>query len=361
MPKRNAFARALGLAASLAAVCAVPWVIDDAYYLEVLILLLINVILVASYRLVTTTGDWSFCHVVLFGVGAYATALLSKFIGLSVWVTIPLAALVTAAVGWAFIFPLLRTVGFGFFIASFAIGELMRQVWIRFNDPFGGPRGMINIPVPELGSIDFFLDAPYYYLTLFVAAASLLIMYRLDRSRIGKLWKAVHMDHVLSECVGIRVPRYRTQAFVIGSFFAGLAGAVLAHRVGAVDPVSFGPTVMVYLIIWVVVGGTGTFWGPIIGVVVMTAVYEASRPLLELRPLIFGGILILTLILMPGGLEGLWAKLRLLGGRLVGHGAPRAPAATSTPASARSRQARWLGLPSIVKGQSNPSSVKKPD
>ncbi len=313
MPKRNGITGVLKLVALVAAMCAVPWVLNDEYYLEIVILLLINVVLASSYRLITTTGDWSFCHVVTFGAGAYATALMSKFLGeWSVWVTIPMAGLVAAAVGWCFIYPLLRTAGFGFFIASFAIGELLRLIWIKFHYPFGGPRGMINIPTPELGSIDFFSATPYYYLTLIVVCASLLIMYRLDKSRIGKVWKAVYLDDVLSECVGIRVPRYRTQAFVIGSFFAGIAGALLAHRMGAVDPKSFGVTAMVYLVIWVVVGGTNTFWGPIIGVAVMTVASEASRPMLELRPLMFGGILILTLLFMPDGLEGLPPKLRLI-------------------------------------------------
>ncbi len=318
MPKRNGFTGVLKFVALFAAMCAVPWVLNDEYYLEITIMLLINVILAVSYRLITTTGDWSFCHVVTFGSGAYATALMSKLLGWSVWVTIPMAGLVAAAVGWGFIYPLLRTAGFGFFIASFAIGEALRLIWIKFHNPFGGPRGMINIPTPELGSIDFFSATPYYYLTLLVFSASLLVMYRLDKSRIGKIWKAVYLDDVLSECVGIRAPRYRTQAFVIGSFFAGLAGALLAHRMGAIDPKSFGVTTMVYLAIWVVVGGTNTFWGPIIGVVVMTAAFEASRPMMELRPLMFGSILILTLLFMPHGLEGVPAKLRLMLQRLRG-------------------------------------------
>lgn len=289
---------------------AVPWVLNDEYLLEILIILLINILLAVSYRLITTTGDWSFCHVVLFGTGAYATALITKHLGLSVWISIPLAALVTALVGRAFIFPLLRTTGFGFFIASFAIGEFVRLIWIKFHDPFGGSRGMIGIPPPELGSINFYDGTPYYYLTLLVVVISLVAMYRLDRSSVGKTWKAIYSDPGLAESVGIDVPRYRTQAFVIGSFFAGLAGALLAHRNGAVDPASFGINAMIYLVIWVVVGGTATFWGPIIGVVGMTAIYEASRPLLDMRPLIFGSILILTLLFMPQGLEGLIGKFR---------------------------------------------------
>ncbi|GAB4269399.1 MAG: branched-chain amino acid ABC transporter permease [Deferrisomatales bacterium] len=308
MQKRNGVLKIAGAAAGLAVLCAVPWGIGE-YYVEILILFMINLILAVSYRLVTTTGDWSLCHVVLYGAGAYASAMMTKFLGLSVWLAMPVAGVVAAAVGLGFIYPLLRTKGFGFFIASYAMGEFLRLIWIKFHNPFGGPRGMISIPTPELGTIDFFFATPYYYLTLIVTVVSLVVMYRLDRSRIGDVWKAVYADELLSECVGIRVPRYRTFAFVTGAFFAGIAGALLAHRLGAIDPHNFDVTTMVYLIIWVVVGGTATFWGPIIGLAVMTLVFESTRPLLEWRPLLFGAILILTLLFMPDGLEGLMARV----------------------------------------------------
>ena len=135
MSNPNRFSSFVGLAVLLAALSAVPWVISE-YYVEVFILFLINVILVVSYRLTTTTGDWSLCHIVLYGAGAYSTALMTKFLGWSVWVTVPLAGFVAAAVGLAFIYPLLRTTGFGFFIASYAIGEFVRLVWIKFHHLF---------------------------------------------------------------------------------------------------------------------------------------------------------------------------------------------------------------------------------
>jgi len=168
---------------------------------------------------------------------------------------------------------------------------------------------MIDIPyVGALGSIDFFDAIPYYFLTLVITLVCVFIMYRIDRSRIGDAFKAIHTDPTLSECVGINVGKYRTYAFVIGSFFAGISGALLAHRLNAIDPHVFDVTTMVYLIIWVVVGGTLTFSGPIIGVAVITIIFEWTRPLLAWRPLLFGAILIGFLIFLPGGLESLTPK-----------------------------------------------------
>jgi len=296
------------LFAIAAAAIAAPYLVGE-YYLEILILFLINLLLASSYRLLTTTGDWSLSHTVLMGVGAYATALAAKYIGWPFWLGLPLAGIAAAAIAAGLVYPLLRTKGFGFFIASFAFGEFVRLIWVKFTFPFGGPRGMISIPAPELGDIDFFFATPYYYLTLAIVALCLWVLYRIDRAAlIGDVMKAIYMDEDLARSIGVKVNHYRALAFITGGFFAGIAGALLAHRLGAIDPKNFDVSVMVYLVIWVVVGGTKTFWGPFLGVIVMTVIFEASRPLLEWRPLLFGGILIFFLIFMPGGLESLLPK-----------------------------------------------------
>ena len=278
------------------------------YHNELLIIFFLNVILVTSYRLITTTGDWGLCHIVLMGAGAYATALLAKDAGLPFIVVLPLSGVVAACVGLAFSFPLLRTRGFAFFIASFAFGEFLRLIWSKVRNPFGGHTGIGNIPAPQIG--DFGLDHPitYYYTCLIVVLVTLLVLYRIDRSRIGDAWKSIQMNPELSECIGIDVSYFRRTAFVTGAFFAGIAGSLMAYHLGSVDPKSFLLAEMVYLIIWVVVGGTATFWGPIIGLIVMTIAFEWTRPLLEWRPMIFGGVLIFFLILVPGGLESLYPK-----------------------------------------------------
>jgi branched-chain amino acid transport system permease protein len=124
------------------------------------------------------------------------------------------------------------------------------------------------------------------------------------------------MDPELAASTGINIPRHRLLACAIGGFFAGIAGGLLVHRLGAVDPKLFNLVNMLYLLIWVVVGGTSTFWGPIIGVSVMHTLFELSRPLIEIRPMFFGLAMILVLIFLPGGIEGVISKImRRLQGR----------------------------------------------
>ncbi len=288
----------------------------SAYRLELLAIFLINVILAQSYRLMATTGDWTLCHYILMGVGAYATGILAKMAGLPFYVVMPLACIVTTFVSLLFAVPLSRTLGFAFFIASFALGEFVRHVWLKFHYPFGGARGINGIPKQEMGQggewyfIDFWDSRNFYYFTLIFTILTLVILFRIDRSRLGDAWKSIYTDRDLSESIGIDVTKSRIMVFCVSGFFAGLAGSLLAYQIGSIDPHNFGMVEMVYLIIWCVVGGVKTFWGPLIGVLSMSVVFELTRPLAEWRPALFGLILILFLVLMPGGLETLPARIR---------------------------------------------------
>ena len=293
----------------LAVLCVIPFHMGLSR-VDTATVFFISVILAVSYRLLTTTGDWGFAHIIFQGVGAYAAALLGKHAGIPFIVMVPLAGLVTAAVGAIVMYPMLRTKGFGFFITSFAFGELIRMIWVKVKDPFGGVGGIINIPAPELFGLKLFSLVNYYFACMAFMVISVFIMWRLDRSRIGNAWKSIHTDHMLAECMGVNVARYRTLAFAVGSFFAGIAGALVAYRLGSIDPHNFNINEMIYLVIWVVVGGAVIFWGPLIGVTLLTVVFELSRELEEWRPMMFGGILILSLIFLPGGIESLLPALR---------------------------------------------------
>ncbi|MYG51807.1 MAG: branched-chain amino acid ABC transporter permease [Rhodospirillaceae bacterium] len=285
---------------------------------EIAVLLVINVLLVSSYRLLTLTGEWSLGHVVIMGVGAYASALLAKRLGVPVPFSMLIGACMAAGTAAILSFPLFRMKGFYFLIGSFAAGEIIRLIWKRFTDPFGGPKGLKRIDaVPDIEtgflSIDFYEPVNYYFLALAVVSVSLFVLYRIERSRIGLTFHAIHWQDRLAESVGVDTFRYRTLAFVIASFFAGIAGGLYAHYVGAVNPTRFGVDQMVYVLVWAIVGGTATFHGPILGVVVLTVINEIVLRGLGLdtaRPLIYGAILILSVLYLPDGLESLGPRLR---------------------------------------------------
>lgn len=282
---------------------------------DFMISLLVWILVVSSYRLMALTGEYSLIHVVLMGMGAYASALLAKLAGFSVWVAMPCGALVAAACAALLSFPLFRMSGFYFLIGSFAAGEAIRLSWTYFTVPFGGPKGIKLIPSPELtlpgvGEIHFYEAIPYYYLTLIVVSISLWILYRLERSRLGLTMNAIHWRAPLAESIGVNTWSYRALAFVIASFFAGLGGALFCHYYGTANPAQFDVAAMVYVLIWVIVGGVHSFAGPIIGVTVLSVLNEVFRDAETWRPLIYGCVLIAVMRFLPEGLESLPRKLR---------------------------------------------------
>lgn len=280
---------------------------------ELLVFLVINVLIVTSYRLLTLTGEWSLAHVVLMGVGGYASALYAKSFAIPVPLSILLGAATAGFTALVLSFPLFRMKGFYFLIGSFAAGEVIRLVWKRFTDPFGGATGIKRIPgLPALDlgfvQIDFYSPVSYYYLMLAVVVLSLIILHLIERSRIGLTFHAIHWQDKLAQSVGIESFRYRTLAFVIASFFAGLGGAFYAHYLSTVNPNQFDVEQMVYVLIWTIVGGTTRLYGPILGVVVLTVVDEVVLRAIgadQIRPLLYGAILIAAILFLPKGLESL--------------------------------------------------------
>ncbi len=312
--------RLLPWALLLVFLLALPQIVQTSQQREILVFLVINALIVASYRLLTLTGEWSLGHAVMVGVGAYGSALFAKQLGLPPPLAVIAGALVAAAVAYVLSFPLFRMKGFYFLIGSFAAGEVIRLSWrlSSLRDLFGGPKGLKSIPsfgeVELFGyTIDFWNATAFYYLALAVVSLALLALWRVERSRFGMVFHALHWQDKLAESVGVDARGYRTTALVVASGFAGLAGGLYAHYVGSVSPNAFDVGQMVDVLIWVIVGGTATFYGPLLGLVVLTVLNELVLRELGVdlaRPLIYGGLLILSILFLPNGLESLVERAR---------------------------------------------------
>lgn len=306
----------LAFLAGLVVLIALPHALSFSQQ-EILVFLVINVLLVTSYRLMTLTGEWSLGHVVIMGVGAYASALYTKELGISVPVSMILGAITAALLAVLLSFPLFRMKGFYFLIGSFAAGEIIRLIWKRFREPFGGVRGISGIdPMPDFSigfyQFDFFEPVSYYYFAGAIVILCLWVLWRIEKSPVGLTFHAVHWQDKLAQASGVNLRAYRTLAFAIASGFAGLAGALQAHYVGTVNPNSFDIEVMVFVLTWAIVGGTATFYGPILGCIVLTVLNEIvlrEMGLEQARPLIYGAIMILSILFLPNGLESLVQKV----------------------------------------------------
>jgi len=280
------------------------------HHQDLLIFLTINVLVVCSYRLVTLTGEWSLIHAVMMGVGAYTVTLMVIHMDAVFWITLPMAGIIAALTAAVLSFPLFRMTQFYFLIGSFAAGEAIRLVWVYYVGIFGGTGGLRGVEAPIVWGIDFLDPIPYYYFVLAVVGLCLLLLYRIENSRIGLTLHAIHWKVALAESVGVDAWKYRALAFIVGSFFVGIAGGLKVIYLGAVTPNQFTIGFMVFILIWVIVGGYNKFYGPIIGVVVLTIFDESIRSFEVIRPAIYGAMLIFSILFLPLGLESVPAKLK---------------------------------------------------
>lgn len=299
----------LSLVILFAVLAAMPFVVGE-FRLTTILLMMIWVIVAVSYRFLATTGEYSLGHVVVMGIGAYASGMMGRQMGMSFWISAPLGGLIAAAFAALTARPLFRMKGFYFLLGSLALGEAVRLCFKGFKYPFGGESGYWYIPTPSIGSFTFSSTESYFYLVLGLAAVCLFILYSIDQSRIGKALVAIRSKDSLCESLGINVLGYKTIAYIVSSFFTGIAGALLGHYVGTTSPTQFGIDNMLYLFIWVLVGGVNTFWGPIAGVLTLYTVQVQLRNVfVEYLPIINGVILVAMVFALPMGLESLPARI----------------------------------------------------
>ena len=302
--KKSDLAKILWATALLVFLIGLPFFLSG-YWQDVLVLLTINVILVMSYRLITTMGGWSFAHIAVMGLGAYAMAMLTtKYYHISFWITLPIGGLVSAIFALLISYPVLRTKQFYFFLSTFAAGEALRQCFIQFVKVFGGIEGIAFIERPHaIIGFDFNDNIDFYYLTLALAIITGMILYRLDKCRIGRITKAASANDALSEAIGINTWGYKALAFIIGSFFAGVAGVLFGNYNGIVAPTDYNSVFMFKIVASAIIGGTRTFTGPILGLLFLTMLNEVLRDMYQWVPLLYGVCIIAVLLFIPHGLE----------------------------------------------------------
>jgi branched-chain amino acid transport system permease protein len=296
----------------------IPVFTKSEYLLHVSILIFVNIIACVSFRYIVITGEWSFAHAPLMGMGGYVSALLVMKLGFSFWVALPLSFVSTMLVSILIYYPCLRTTGTFFFFCSYAIAEIMRLCWVKFEDPFGGTTGLIGIPrpdsiaIPGLPVVEFTVMSklPFYYLGLILALFSIVVLYMLENSRLGNIVSGIKESKLLSSYVGIRVWWYQMVVYAIASGFAGLAGAFFAHYMTILVPSDFYWGFGIDIVIFSAVGGTAQIIGPILGVIIFMGLKEVLSPFPHIVPLVWGIILAVTLVFLPGGLISLVNKKR---------------------------------------------------
>jgi len=301
----------LGFILLIILIFVVPIFIKSQYYLHVLILCAINIILASSLRAITTTGQISLGHAGFMSIGAYTSAILAMKLGLSTYAAIVLGGVAAMVVAAIIAYPVTRVRTVYFAMLTLFLGEVIRLVMTEGRALTAGTSGLMNIPhldnisVPGVFSIDFASKLPNLYFVLVLMLITLLFLYSVDRSYIGITFKAISQDDSLAASTGINVARFKAMIFYMGCFFAGLGGSFYAHYMSVLTPDSFGLFASIYILIYVVVGGSGKFSGAIIGALILTLIPEIFRVLKEYQPYVFVAVLYLVVFLLPGGIVDL--------------------------------------------------------
>lgn len=317
------FAR--GLLAVFLLVLALLPLVSTHYWLDVLVRILIAVVAATGLNILTGfTGQISLGNAAFLSVGAYATAVLAGRWGLPFPVVIPLAGLVTAAVGMVFGIPSLRLKGLYLAVATVAAHFVIEFTIVHWESVTGGVNG-ISVPAAKLGGLVLSGDRQLYWLVLPVTVLLLFFARNLFRTKVGKAFVAIRDQDISAEVMGVHVFKYKLASFGVSSFYVGVAGALLAYQARIISPENFPITLAIDQLGMIIIGGMGSILGSIFGAVFITLLPELLRlgtnslsdtfPQLvtlfaSIKVGVFGLAIVLFLVFEPDGMAARWHTIR---------------------------------------------------
>lgn len=281
--------------------------LGQEFYIGVASRLMIFALVATSLNLILGFGGMvSMGHAAYFGAGAYTVGILMQHGVLSAWVSWPLAVLVGAVLALFIGIISLRTKGVYFIMITLAFAQMIYYIFVGLK-AYGGEDGLSLTQRSEIG-LNLTSDTTFYYVVLALISAALFFVYRLINSRFGRVVQAVRENETRMEAIGYPVLRYKLVCFVIAGALASLAGALLANQNLMVSPSLVHWTQSGSLMVMVILGGTGYFFGGIIGATVMLMLEEILSAYTIHWQLILGCILLGVVLLLPNGLASLFER-----------------------------------------------------
>ncbi|REB04868.1 branched-chain amino acid ABC transporter permease [Sporosarcina sp. BI001-red] len=262
------------------------------FYSNTLIFMGINIMLAVSLHLVIgITGQFSLGHAGFLAVGAYVSAIMTMKLDLPFFAAIIIAGIAAALAGLVVGIPSLRLRGDYLAIATLGFAEIIRIIFLNI-DYVGGAAGM---------QVTHLTTWTYTFICLFV---TILVIVNFTNSRHGRACIAVRENEIAADAMGINTTYYKVLAFAIGSFFAGVAGALYAHNFYIIQPANFGFLKSIDILIYVVLGGLGSLSGAIVATILLTVVSTFLQDFPETRMIIYSLVLIIVMLYRPKGLMG---------------------------------------------------------
>lgn len=291
-----------GYSLALLLLLLLPIAITNRYALNVIIMAGVWVLLASSINLMLGyAGQLPLGHTAFYGLGGYVSGLLSVKLGLPIWIGMPVAGLFTTLVGYGIGKLTFRVRGSAFVLVTLGFGEVLRLVVNNWMSLTNGPLGLSGIQPPSLFGITFDY-AGYYYLILAIDILAVYIIWRMVHSRFGRAFLALNENEPLANAIGVHSERFLNLAMMVSTLLAGVAGAFYAHYALFISPDMLFFSNTVTMVVMVIVGGKRTIWGPIVGAVLFTLIPELLRFMDNYRMLIYGLILMLSILFMKNGI-----------------------------------------------------------
>lgn len=271
--------------------------------MNVLVFVGIHTILAVGLNLLLGyAGQISLGHAAFFGLGAYTSGILTSTYALNPWLAMIIAAVAVGGMAFVIGFPVLKLKGHYLAMATLGLGII---IYITFNeavDLTGGPSGLSGIPNLSLGPLIFDNDLKNYYLIWCFTLATMLLSINLAHSRIGRALRAIHDSEVAARVMGVNARLLKVQIFALSAVISAVAGSLYAHTMTFVSPASFGFNFSIELVTMVIIGGLGSIYGSFLGAALLTLLPELLRAFQDYDIVIYGLLLIVMTMFMPGGL-----------------------------------------------------------
>jgi ABC-type branched-subunit amino acid transport system ATPase component/ABC-type branched-subunit amino acid transport system permease subunit len=293
-----------------AIVLALPLVFHDPFFILVLqSLAYLFIVALGLDILVGWTGQISLGHAGLYAIGAYTSALLATRAGWPFWITAPIGVVFAGVAGALLAIPSLRAKGPYLAMVTLAFGFMMEVTSNRWQGLTNGPMGISAIPAPTLPDGEEMTPTQYFWLIAGAALLCQLLVNNLLGSRVGRTLLALRGSEIAAQTVGVNVYRWKVLAFVISSVYAGLGGVFFAHQNGFINSDTFVFGLSVSFLTSVLMGGSGTLYGPLVGSVILNLIPTTFAKWPVYQPYINGLIILVTIIFLPDGIVGSLLKL----------------------------------------------------
>ena len=293
-----------------------PVIVTNAYYLNVLNLILLFACTGMAWNILGGYArQVSLGHSIFFGLGAYTSTLLQVHWRISPWIGMILGGLVAVGVGYLVGKSVFRLRGHYFAVATIAMSQITRLLFIKFYRVTGGAEGL-SVPMNNsLAMLQFSSKVPYYYIFLVTMLGMILLVRRMEKSRLGYYMVAMGQDEQAARAIGIDIPQVKQVALAISAFLTAILGTFFAQYMYYIEPNDLFslPTSIEFALVSIV-GGLGTVLGPVLGAFIMKPTIELTNEYLAdtlpgLNYAIYGLILVIIIVLRPNGVIGFFSHI----------------------------------------------------